>query len=93
MREEFYAGLEDRKYLALGDAQKNRLKVGRGWEGGAGSRGRGVSQQPRRATGRGTPPTPPTRRPPPRPGGLVGARERAVQAGAAGHAGVGRLPH
>ena len=28
MREEFYAGLEDRKYLALPEAQKKGLQVG-----------------------------------------------------------------
>jgi 5-methyltetrahydrofolate--homocysteine methyltransferase len=28
MRDEFYAGLEDRKYLPLGDCQKKCLKVG-----------------------------------------------------------------
>ncbi len=27
MREEFYAGLEDRKYLTLGEAQKKALQV------------------------------------------------------------------
>jgi 5-methyltetrahydrofolate--homocysteine methyltransferase len=29
MREEFYGGLEDRKYLAIGDARARALRVGR----------------------------------------------------------------
>lgn len=29
MRDEFYAGLEDRKYLQLGDARKKASQVGR----------------------------------------------------------------
>ncbi len=33
MREEFYAGLEDRKYLTLPDAQKKGLQVRAAWPG------------------------------------------------------------
>ena len=92
MREEFYAGLEDRKYLTLGDAQKKALKV---W-GCAGSADDGsvseVHEQPRCTmrtrlifklrcmfvwlTGR-----------------LVSATECACQACDAGNQGVPGLPH